>query len=178
MYYNADGSPFYTKKGICGMEQLVNGRKKVVEEYYFTGENKRGKSTDGYSGVIRKYNKYGTIGIEQYVDEKNRPMMVEQLGYSKLRNTIVNKKYIVATEYLDTEGNRVLNKAGYAVMRNEYENKQLVKVEFFDTDGKTPVNTIGGFAKFTLKMENGKPVVTRPFCPALSFAAQRTFNVA
>ena len=95
MYYNADGTLYFTKKGICGIEQVRSVMlKKVTEEYYFIGENQRGKSTDGYSGVIRKYTQYKKLVFEQYLDENNKPMIVEKLGYSRIKNTITNKRNI------------------------------------------------------------------------------------
>ena len=42
MYYTPDGELYYNKKGICGIETLTSNALK--EEYYFVGENERGKS--------------------------------------------------------------------------------------------------------------------------------------
>ena len=39
MFYNADGTLYYNKKGICGIEKQT--AKTVKKEYYFTGEDKQ-----------------------------------------------------------------------------------------------------------------------------------------
>ena len=136
MYYNADGSLWYSKKGICGIETLQNIRKKVVEEYYFTGEDQRGKSTDGYSGVLRVYNKSGILTMEKYVDENDRPMVAEELGYSKKHVTVRENKLRVREEYFDENSRPTLCAKGYSVIAQTFENGQLTETRFLDTDGK------------------------------------------
>ena len=162
MYYNADGTLYYTKKGVCGVEQVKSvALNKITEEYYFIGENQRGKSVDGYSGVIRKYSQYKILASEQYLDENDKPMIVEGLGYSRVKNTIYNKRLIVLSEYLDENGKPVLNVDGYASQENKYVGNMLVSTTYYGTDNKTPVNIRAGYAKVTYERDAaGNPVRT------------------
>ena len=61
MFYNADGTPYFNKKGICGIEQTTGLRGRIIEERYFIGEGIRGKSTDGYSRFVRVFNMKGKV---------------------------------------------------------------------------------------------------------------------
>ena len=159
MYYNADGSLYYNSKGICGVETVTDqGRKKVVEEYYFTGENQRGKNTDGISGMLRAYNKYNKMTMERFVDENDQPVVMERLGYCRVKNGYM-RKHITSSEYLDAAGQPVLNADGYALVKYEYEQNSLISTTYYGTDGKTPVNLAAGYAKETYERDEQDNII-------------------
>ena len=159
MWYNADGTLWYNKKGICGIEIAKNYRGQVVEEYYFTGEDQRGKSTDGYSGVNRKYSKYRKLAMEKYLDENDKQMVVESLGYARVLNTISNKKYKTREEYYDENNKLTINTQGYSIAIHKYDRGQLMESNYYDTDGKTPVNIKDGYARVTYERDEENNVV-------------------
>ena len=86
MYYNADGTPYFNKNGVCGVCKKTGRRGRIVEEYYYVGEGLRGRIIDGYAKVKRTYDTYGKVIIESYYDENDQPMMVELLGYARVKN--------------------------------------------------------------------------------------------
>ncbi len=75
MFYNADGSPFFTAKGYCGIQRTRTGRGRVTDESYFAGENERGYSTDGYSRVTKEYTFYGKVGVQTFYDAEDNRMV-------------------------------------------------------------------------------------------------------
>ena len=157
MYYTAEGNLYYNKKGICGIETLTSNALK--EEYYFIGENVRGRSTDGYSGVRRRYSGYGQIITVQYLDENDQPMTVEKLGYAQLRNNYIFKNKLTDTEYMGPDGQPMLNPDGYAYMVNEYQDKKLVSTTYYDTDKITPINIKAGYAKMTYERDEAGNII-------------------
>ena len=159
MWYNVDGTLWYNNKGICGNEIAKNYRGQVVEEYYFTGEDQRGKSTDGYSGVNRKFSKYRQLAMEKYLDENNKQMVVEKLGYARVLNTITDRKLKTREEYYDENNKLTINANGYSIAVHRYEHAQLMESNYYDTDGKTPVNIKDGYARVTYERDEEKNVV-------------------
>ena len=159
MFYNADGTLWYNNKGICGIEILQNVRKQIVEEYYFTGEGERGRNTDGYSGVIRAYNKYRKQTLERYVDENNKPLVVEKLGYAKKLLVITDKKRLSREEYYDDHNRLTTGPKGYSVMAQSFEHGQVTEVRYLDTDGKSLINTVDGYARITYERDKDKHVI-------------------
>ena len=159
MWYNADGTLWYNNKGICGNEIAKNYRGQVVEEYYFTGENQRGRSTDGYSGVNRKFSKYRQLAMEKYLDENNKQMVVEKLGYARVLNTITDRKLKTREEYYDENNKPTINANGYSIAVHKYEHAQLMESNYYDTDGKTPVNIKDGYARVTYERDEEKNVI-------------------
>ena len=148
MYYNADGSPFFNKKGVCGIERWYGIKNRVIEERYYVGEGVRGKSTDGYSGVQRSYNKKGKLVYERYIDEDNQLMVVPALGYAKIQNEYHNGNHIKTVSYYDDQNQLTAGPEGAAVVDNTYVFfNNLTTTVYYGTDGKTPVNSIAGYAR-------------------------------
>ena len=53
MYYNADGSPFYTKQEYCGVSKLSATKGRVFEETYYVGDGVRKQKLDCHGALLR-----------------------------------------------------------------------------------------------------------------------------
>lgn len=164
MYYNADGSLFFTNKGYCGIKQLYKN-KKVVDESYYVDEGVRGYSTDGYSRTTLQYTMWRTIGYQCYYNDKDNLMCPENIGYAKIKN-IYNSRYLVRTEYYGVDNKLMLGPDGYAVVEHIIKNKLNVKDVFYDVDGKTVINGKDGYASIEYKYNDVKQCVGQTFFEA------------
>lgn len=158
MYYNADGTPYFNKNGVCGVRKKAGRRGRIVEEYYYVGEGVRGRSIDGYAKVKRTYDTYGKVIIDSYYDENDQPMMVELLGYARVKNIYLSN-HLVRTEYYDTKQKPVRSATGIAVIKYQIENKMTVSEAYYDTDGVTLVNNPEGYARIDYAYD-GKQMIS------------------
>ena len=146
MFYNVDGSLFFTEKGYCGIQRSYKTNGKITDESYFTGEDERGFSSDGYSRVTRQYTKLGQIGLQCYYDEQDRLMIPELIGYAMVRNRYDGTR-LIRTEYYGTEEEPIIGPEGYFAAQYTYDGVKQIRAEFFDLDGKTPICNIEGYAR-------------------------------
>ncbi len=159
-YYNADGTLFYTEKGICGIAKAkLKGDR--TSEYYLVGEGVRGFSTDGYSMTKTEYNR-GRITKQGYYDDKDHLMVVPSLGYAQIINYYVAAG-VYRTFYFGADGKRAPGPDGYAMVENSYAKRKLVSRTFYDTDKTTKVNCKDGYAQIRYENENGNPVSEKYF---------------
>lgn len=165
MYYNSDGSLYFTKNGICGLQRKLGPRNRVIEEQYFIGEGVRGDCTAGYSRVTRSYSKKGKVLIERYYDARDRKTIPDSLGYHEVRYTYFRGSYTQQAAYYDTEGNLMRCNKGYAVMDYTLTQEgKVTQVVYLDRDGRTPVNSDKGYARIIYGLnQDGRTVVERYF---------------
>lgn len=145
MYYNADGSPFFTNKGYCGLRQIKENRR-VVDESYYAGEGVRGYCKEGYSRTTKLYTIRGQILRQCFYDDQDNLMIPPEIGYAKVQNTY-NARYLMKTEYFNENGEAGYCPEGYSVAINTYANKVMADTVYYDVDGKTVINSAGGYAR-------------------------------
>ena len=163
MYYNADGSLFFTPAGYCGIQRLTTSRNWVTDESYFCGEDQRGYCVDGYSRVTKEYTTNGKVSIQAYYDDKDQLMFVEKAGCAMLKNAY-NLGNLVRTEYYNENKEPMPGPEGAFAVEYKYDNHLLTEKNYYDTDGKTPVNTIDGYAKVSCESnKDGKPLWEKYF---------------
>ena len=133
-YYNADGTPYYNKMGVCGVGTIKKGAYHKIQ-FYYIDEDQQGPCLDGYSQTEIYTKTNGKITIQSYLDINGQPMIVESLGYFKVMNDYRNGK-ILKTQYFGTDGKPICSIDGYAVLQNTITNKMIVKTNYFDADGK------------------------------------------
>ena len=161
MYYNADGSPFFKKDGYCGVQRYQKNPQ-IVDEKYFVGEGIRGNCKDGYSRTLIRYNNYKQITTQSYYDEQDNLMCPEGYVYAKIKNTYTGR-FIVKTEYFDTEEKPVLGPDGYAVVTYQYTKRKISEAAYYAEDGKTPVCSKDGYAKIKYEYDNKKRCISESY---------------
>ena len=107
----------------------------------------------------RKYSKYGYLVLERYLDENDKPMVVENLGYAKVINTIRDKKLKSREEYYDDKGKLTVNAKGYSIAAHSFEHGLQTGSQYYDTDGKTLVNIADGYAQVTYEYDENRKVI-------------------
>ena len=158
MYYNADGSLFFTPDGYCGIQRLTTSRNWVTEESYFSGENQRGYCIDGYSRVTKEYTTKGMVRVQAYYDDKDQLMYVEKAGCAMLKNSY-SFGNLDRTEYYNENKEPMLGPDGAFAVGYKYNNHLLTEKNYYDTDGKTPINTIDGYTRVTCESnKEGNPL--------------------
>ncbi len=166
MYYNADGSLFFTEKGYCGIEQARTKWGTICDERYYIGENEqRGRSTDGYSRETRTYNMRGKLSEQRFYDENNKLMIPETVGYAMLKNTY-SGNYLTRTEYFNENIKPMIGPDGYYAAENKYIDRLLVKTTYYDTDGKTLINGKDGYARIEYERDKDKKVLSEKYFDA------------
>ena len=162
MYYNADGSLFFTEKGYCGLERIM-ARGRVVEARYFTGENQRGRTTDGYSRTVINYTSTGKVLVQRYYDEKDKAVVAAAFGYATVKNDYEAGRRIKETAFFDEKGNPIACNDGYAVIKYQYKDGYLVEKKYLDVKGKLVAGP-DGYARATYENnEKGKVLTERYF---------------
>ena len=161
MYYNADGTLYFTKNGYCGIKQVKENRR-VVDESYYQDEGVRGMSKDGYSRTTMRYTLRSQILQQCYYDENDNLMIPEGIGYAKVKNTY-STRYLLKTEYFDENDKPAYCLDGYAVAVYEYGDKVRVGTVFYDTDGKTVINGKDGYAAITYLYDENKQNIGEVF---------------
>lgn len=164
MYYNADGSPFFTNKGYCGIKQLKENRR-VVDESYYAGEGVRGYCKEGYSRTTKLYTLRGQILRQCFYDEEDNLMIPPEIGYAKVQNTY-NARYLMKTEYFNEKEEPAYCLDGYAVAVNTYANKVQADTVFYDTDGKTVINGAGGYARIVYQYNDQRKKIGETYYDA------------
>ena len=158
MYYNADGSLFFTPAGYCGIQRLTTSRNWVTDESYFCGEDQRGYCVDGYSRVTKEYTTTGKVSVQAYYDDKDQLIYVEKAGCAMLKN-FYSLNSLDRTEYYNENKEPIPGPEGAFAVEYKYSNHLLTEKKYYDTDGKTLINTRDGYARVTCESnEDGKPL--------------------
>ena len=164
MYYNADGSPFFTKNGYCGIKQIKENRR-VVDESYYSAESIRGMCKDGYSRTTKRYTFRGQILRQCFYDEQDHLMIPENIGYAKVQNTY-STRYLLKTEYFDENEQPSYCLDGYSVAVHSYADKVRTDTVYYDTDGKTVMNGKDGYAKIVYDYNDKRQVTGEAYFDA------------
>ena len=93
--------------------------------------------------------------METFVDDAGNPVIAEDKGYASIRYTYTSKNRVGMVELLDTEGNLVNGRDGYARIVNVYSAKYQKEQNYFDAEGN-PVNGPDGYARKETKKSQGK----------------------
>ena len=158
MFYNADGSLFFTPDGYCGIQRLTTTRNWVTDESYFCGENQRGYCIDGYSRVTKEYTSKGKVRVQAFYDDKDQLIYVEKAGCAMLKNDY-NLGNLVRTEYYNESKEPMPGPEGAFAVEYKFNNHLLIEKNYYDIDGKTPINTIDGYARVTCESnKEGNPL--------------------
>lgn len=89
----------------------------------------------GYATIERKYDIYGNIVDERYLDEKGEKALCDR-GYYELKNEYNGSK-IIRKSYFDEKQNLTDVESGYAVVEFEYDVLgKLVYDRYYNKDGK------------------------------------------
>ncbi len=152
MYYNADGSPFYTKDGYCGIRQYQKNNQ-TMDESYYVEEGVRGNCMNGYSRTVIRYNLFKQITSQSYFDDLDQLVCPEGQVYAKIKNTYTGQ-YLIKTEYFGEDDKRVIGPDGYAVAVYKYAKKRKAEADFYAEDGKTYINNNDGYAKVIYKYDD------------------------
>ena len=96
---------------------------------------------------------------ETYTDAEGNPVIADDKGYATVRYTYTTGNRIGRTEYLDTEGNLVNNRDGYAQEVCVYGVGGLTRKEYLNAAGES-VNGPEGYARQETKYTYGKHVST------------------
>ena len=164
MYYNADGSPFFTKNGYCGIKQIKENRR-VVDESYYSAEGVRGMCKDGYSRTTKLYTLRGQVLRQCFYDEQDHLMIPENIGYAKVQNTY-STRYLLKTEYFDENEQPSYCPDGYSVAIHSYADKARKDTVYYDTDGKTVMNGKEGYAKIVYEYNDKRQVTGEAYYDA------------
>ena len=164
MYYNADGSPFFTKNGYCGIKQIKENRR-VVDESYYSAEGVRGMCKDGYSRTTKLYTLRGQILRQCFYDEQDHLMIPESIGYAKVQNTY-STRYLLKTEYFDENEQPSYCLDGYSVAVHSYADKVRTDTVYYDIDGKTVMNGKDGYAKIVYQYNDKRQVTGEAYYDA------------
>ena len=124
MYYNADGSLFFTDKGYCGIEQSKTRYGYVAEEVYYVGKDDRGPCNDGYSRVTWNYTRSGRVTIQCFYDNNNHLVVSQKEGYAVIKNDYSGNR-VTRTEYLDENKKPTLGPDGAYVVAYKYDTQDL-----------------------------------------------------
>ena len=161
MYYNADGSLYYTKEGYCGMRRKLGVRNREVERIYYIDEGVRGPINDGYTRMEISYSKNGRVTLQKYYDENDRPVLAHSLGYASVAYSYINGKRLEWTIFRNEKGEIAPGKGGYAAIRRSYTDRYLTKIQYFAADKKTPAACKDGYATAEyVNNDKGKPIQT------------------
>ena len=167
MYYNADGSLYFNKKGICGIRIRRGIKNRIIDEQYYVGEDIRGLSTDGYSRIKTNYNSKGKITAQWYYDENDHLKVVESLGYAGVQYEYRNAKYLSKTSYFDENAKLMNGPEGAAVIQHIYGKDNAVKTtNYLGADGKTLVNNPDGYARIEYIRDKKKNILTEKYYDA------------
>ena len=165
MYYNADGSLFFTDKGYCGIEQSKTASGRVTDERYFTGENQQGKNTDGYSRMATVYTRFGAISVQRFYDENDHLIVSEPKGYSIIVNTYSGRN-VIETKYLDEKKQPMIGPEGYFAIRYKYDGNKQIRATYYGTDNRTLVNCAKGYARIEYERDKDKKVLKEAYFDA------------
>ena len=166
MYYNADGSLFFTDEGICGVEIHSLGNNQT-DKYFFVDENLKGKCNEGYYKTRIFTTVQGLIKTQIYYDANDQFMIVDSLGFAKVKYTY-KLNTIESEEYYGTDGKLIRSNEGYAVLHNTVTKAGITKTEYFDVDGKTRVSGPEGYAQVEYQIENKNIMITIAFFAAIA----------
>lgn len=154
--YDPEGNP-------AGTHRILEYKKHnkaflVTSDSWYDTEGQLARGPNGYAKVKRTYDTYGKVIIDSYYDENDQPMMVELLGYARVKNIYLSN-HLVRTEYYDTKQKPVRSATGIAVIKYQIENKMTVSEAYYDTDGVTLVNNPEGYARIDYA-NDGKQMIS------------------
>lgn len=129
---------------------------------------------DGYSKEIRDYHDNSIIIM--YYDAQDQPVCTASFGYGRINEYDENGK-IYKTTCLDTDGEPMMTRQGYAIIIREYykdgpENGKIKNEFYFDQKGKPVALSLGQYGvckgydesgrenAITYLDADGKPIVT------------------
>lgn len=152
MYYNADGSPFYTNEGYCGLRQYQKNNQSMDESYY-VAEGVRGNCIYGYSRTVIRYNLFKQITSQSFYDNQDQLVCPEGQVYAKIKNAYKGQ-YLIKTEYFGADEKPVIGPDGYAVAVYKYAQKRKTEEDYYAEDGKTRINCNAGYARVVYQYDN------------------------
>ena len=123
------------------IQYTLNKHNHILEKGYYSINGEPVASDEGYSAKRFEYDSNLRIIEEAYYDIDKNPCFVKG-GYAKIRNTYGpdNEDEIIRKEYLDENGNLVLNReSGYAFVQYDYlrtANGKVVCKSFYDLEGR------------------------------------------
>ena len=120
----------------------------LIRDLYYSDMPTFGRKTkdaDGIWGLRYEYNSEGQVTHIQYLNE-NGELLTSRDGIAQKVYTYDQDGqniHSVKVEYQDADGNLVMNKQGWAIDIQEYENGNIVAEENRDTEGKLVINNAG-----------------------------------
>ena len=142
--------PFAAMGDVTSRNTEENGKIKETEWVDENGQPAAGP--DGYYAVRYTYKQNDTF--EKYYDAEGKPYRVSG-GYYGRRVQKDGKGNITEIEYLDKDGNRTLNRQGYAMMTMSYFGfGALRSVFYFNMNKKATVVPSLGYASIVYEYSN------------------------
>lgn len=131
--------------------------KEIIEHYFNEKGDAIRPDKSGYDRKKIRYDSYGHVIKETYIDINDKNVMIPQYGYATICYEYDNSGNKCRECYLDEKGDEVncLNK-GYAAIEWMYEGKRLVSVEYKDKDNSLIAIEGGGYAKTVNKYLDGR----------------------
>ncbi len=125
-YRNVNQELIDSKDGYAKFRASFNG-KLLVEESYFSVEDKSVIGDEGYSKQIRKYNnEKKLISIENFGVDNS--LTNSELGYAKQINTFNKKGFKTSEEFFDENDKLTTNNEGFAKINFKY-NEACLKLK-------------------------------------------------
>ena len=143
-YYDAELAPKICGNGYFRAEYIRNKEGRIVEWYCYDTDGKKVICSNGYAGVHTDYDDDGHILSMTFVDTENKPA-IDFFDNTYGLKLSYEDGLKTRGDYLDSEGNLMLNKNGFASMIVAYskEDKTFAGLTYLDTEGKKILSSNG-----------------------------------
>ena len=142
-YWGLDGEPVMSTAGYHRIERTFKDSNHATEEAWFDTEGNPQVLKDTYSSIRRSFDAKGNTTDERYFGPDGQPIACNNY-YDEICRVFNDKNKAIRTEYR-LNGSLVLNKNGYAVMCQNYDEKGLVASEWYLGTREEPVMCAKGY---------------------------------
>ncbi len=141
-YFDLEGNPYMTSDGCYGCEYGYDSEDNRNHIVYLDEEAKPMVTEKGFAELRRTYNFKNQIAREEYYDADGKRAMLLK-GYSAVEYSYDDEGNASLIRYFDGK-TPVMIRGNYASTRRTFDDdKNVVREEFFDTEGKPVLNSSG-----------------------------------
>ena len=126
----------------------------IIEDAFYSDGKRAFSSSQGYSYIVNKYNKYNQLESQTLYDENNKQIYSNEIGCSVMKFKYDGRGNVILRSYYDEENKPIVTKYGYSSMIDKYDNYGNVSEEIYlGVKGERVFHT-DGYSKLTIRYNN------------------------
>ena len=143
-YYDTELALCLCKDGYFHQVYVRNSEGRIAECHYYDVKGERTICSEGYSSFYAEYNDDGQPSLWTCTDTENNPAIDSSSNVYGYKYSYENG-LLTRTDYLDSDGNLMLNKDGYASATLTYNKDDNTKagVIYWGTEGRKILSSFG-----------------------------------